>query len=544
MLRTYPYSIRSETGKMNKKGRAFAMKRRKRIYLHVAVLLLLIYIGLLTVLYLAEQTDSEATIHTFGDALWYSLVTFTTVGYGDLIPVTPLGHAVGVVFLFMSAGMLVTLFGAVISFVTSEGFPLFLLGFRRKKNWYYFADYGAEANILAANIYREDSDALIIFGEKKDDRMEFPDYPCLFINVSPARIVACKKNVGSKCKIFLMKENDIGVNSRAVDLHTLPVEVYARTTNGQDHLSGNIRFFHSYDCCARQYWRSKPLCRHENTIVIIGFGNYGQCILERAILTNVISTDQHVAYHIFGDATHFLAMHRNLHKVFSLGETSQTSDSLLFYDACWEQRHEILEQADRIIICTDDEPHGWSIYWQLNRYYKIHGQIHLHSNRKAPGVSYFGTNEEIYTPNQIMRTSLNQAAIRINEIFRESVDYPTLSWERLDDFHRESKISAADHLLTKIRILLNDETITEYAADTVERAYRKYCETKTSASVKDTYRRLDHMRWLRFYTFYNWSYGAVRHDGARQHPMLCPYEELTPEQKRERDAAWELLGSI
>ena len=30
------------------------------------------------------------------------------------------------------------------------------------------------------------------------------------------------------------------------------VEVYARTTNGQDHLSGNIRFFHSYDCCARQ----------------------------------------------------------------------------------------------------------------------------------------------------------------------------------------------------------------------------------------------------------------------------------------------------
>lgn len=26
--------------------------------------------------------------------------------------------------------------------------------------------------------------------------------------------------------------------------------------------------------------------------------------------------------------------------------------------------------------------------------------------------------------------------------------------------------------------------------------------------------------------------------------MLCPYEQLNAEQKRERDAAWELLGSI
>ena len=200
--------------------------------------------------------------------------------------------------------------------------------------------------------------------------------------------------------------------------------------------------------------------------------------------------------------------------------------------------------ADRIIICPDNEPEGWNIYWRLNSYYKLNGQIHLHSNREAPGVSYFGTNEEIYTPNQIMRTSLNQAAVTINEIFRKSVSYPTLSWENLDDFHRESKISAADHLLMKIRILLKDETITDFSADTVEKAYREYCETKKDAAVQEMYRRIDHLRWLRFYTFYNWSYGAARHDGARQHPMLCAYENLTPEQRRERDAAWELLGSI
>lgn len=341
-----------------------------------------------------------------------------------------------------------------------------------------------------------------------------------------------------------MKENDIGVNSRAIDLHSLPVEVYARTTNGQDYLSGNIKFFHSYDCCARQYWRSKPLCLHENTIVIIGFENYGRCILERAILTNVISVSQHVAYHIFGSAEDFLAIHYHLHETFSLGKPSETTDSLIFYDESWETHHPLMEQADRIIICTDDEPEGWNIFWKLNNYYKTRGQIHLHSNRRAPGVSYFGTNEEIYTPDQIMRTALNQAAITINEIFCRSVSYPTLSWEELDNFHRESKISAADHLLMKIRILLENETITEFTPDMAEKAYRKYCEAKESEDMLDMYRRLDHIRWLRFYTFYNWSYGTVRDDAARQHPMLCPYEKLTSELKRERDVAWELLGSF
>ena len=314
--------------------------------------------------------------------------------------------------------------------------------------------------------------------------------------------------------------------------------------NGVGVQHGNIHFFHSYDCCARQYWRSRPLCSHENMIVIIGFGNYGRCILERAILTNIISVDQHVAYHIFGDAREFLAMHNHLHETFSLGEESQTTDSLIFHEEPWETHHGLLKRADRIIICTDDEPEGWSIFWRLNRYYKLNGSINLHSNRKAPGVSYFGTNEEIYTPDQIMRTTLNKAAVMINDIFRRSVSYPTLSWEDLDDFHRESKITAADHLLMKIRILLEDETITELTADMAEKAYRRYCETKADKAVEDMYRRIDHLRWLRFYTFYNWSYGPVRDDAARQHPMLSTYAGLTAEQKKERDAAWELLGSI
>ena len=45
----------------------------------------------------------ESGFDDFGDALWWALVSFTTVGYGDLFPVTPIGRFAGV--LMMIAGL-------------------------------------------------------------------------------------------------------------------------------------------------------------------------------------------------------------------------------------------------------------------------------------------------------------------------------------------------------------------------------------------------------------------------------------------------------
>lgn len=520
------------------------MKAKRKLYLYLIITIAFVYISLLAILYCSESTDSNAMIRTFGDAFWYSLVTLTTVGYGDLVPVTPLGHTVGMIFMLLSAGIMVTMLGAAVSFITSEGLPFLMLSLQRHKNWYYFADCEVESDALAANIYKEDPDALIIYGEKRSSQSESPNYPCIYLSASPAKIVAKKKNIGTNCKIFLMRENDIGINRRAVNLHELPVEVYARTTNGQEKLSENMNFFHSYECCARQYWRSKPLCRHEHTIVLIGFEKYGNSILERAILTNIISVDQQVTYHIFGDAREFLAIHYRLGEVFSLNQESNTGDSLIFHEEAWEDNHTILEQADRIIICEDDEQIGWGIFWTLKKYYRVFGRVDLRSSWRVPEISCFGTNEDIYTPQQIIRTELNQAAIMINDIFRKSVSYPTRTWEELDDLHRQSKIVAADHLLTKTRILLGDESITKLTASAVRKAYDRYSKTKEQETAREMYRKLDHMRGRRFYTYYNWSYGPIRDDIARQHPMLRPYEELTSEQKQERDAAWELMGII
>jgi len=57
----------------------------------------------------------EANITTGGDALWWGVVTITTVGYGDQFPVTTLGRLTGVFVMFAGVGII----GALASILAS-----------------------------------------------------------------------------------------------------------------------------------------------------------------------------------------------------------------------------------------------------------------------------------------------------------------------------------------------------------------------------------------------------------------------------------------
>ena len=56
-----------------------------------------------TVVLTLEQDVQRVSITTFSDALWWAIVTVTTVGYGDIVPVTATGR--GIAFVLMLGGI-------------------------------------------------------------------------------------------------------------------------------------------------------------------------------------------------------------------------------------------------------------------------------------------------------------------------------------------------------------------------------------------------------------------------------------------------------
>jgi voltage-gated potassium channel len=64
------------------------------------------YFVLLYALIESEKGVEGSSITNFYDAVWYSIVTLSTVGYGDFYPVSAFGKIIGLVFVFSSLGVL------------------------------------------------------------------------------------------------------------------------------------------------------------------------------------------------------------------------------------------------------------------------------------------------------------------------------------------------------------------------------------------------------------------------------------------------------
>ena len=52
---------------------------------------------------------SEPEVRNLGDGIWWALVTITTVGYGDITPLTTVGRVVASSLMFLGLGLIATI---------------------------------------------------------------------------------------------------------------------------------------------------------------------------------------------------------------------------------------------------------------------------------------------------------------------------------------------------------------------------------------------------------------------------------------------------
>ena len=58
------------------------------------------------VMYLVESPHPDSQINSMLDAVWWTVSTSTTVGYGDIIPVTETGKIIAIFYMFFGIGIL------------------------------------------------------------------------------------------------------------------------------------------------------------------------------------------------------------------------------------------------------------------------------------------------------------------------------------------------------------------------------------------------------------------------------------------------------
>ncbi|MCR5250447.1 MAG: hypothetical protein K6E50_07575 [Lachnospiraceae bacterium] len=520
-------------------------KRIKRVIFGI----ILAYLVLMIVLYVTESFGSaeEGRIKTIGDAAWYLLATLTTVGYGDLTPITPFGKVIGALMMISSAGVLTFLLGLLFSLFFGRLLPRFTLWWLKRRTWHVFSSLNEQSLFLAKKLAADEPGSVCVFCNAYEGlaREIFSEKGNFVMIDAAVEQVVRRQRKSAACNVFLIGENTWDNYSQGSEFlkgtKRERIRVCCETEHAPEHVPENMVLFNRPDNTARSYWIDNPPAEEERVFVLIGSGRLARRLMERGLLINVLPDGRPLEYHLFGDWEDFRRDHYALHNALSVDEVSETSDSVLFEKEAWNASAELLSRADRIIFCSDEEEENLRLLDELFKYFPTRAAVDVCAPLEDARCRSFGDDGRILSPEMVLKDRLNQTAILLNDLYGQKTGGGCRFGE-LSEFHRQSNIAAADHLPTKLRLLLKGEKVDAITAENCSRAYEAY--RALSPEQKVDCRRLEHKRWMRFHVMNNWEYAQKRDNSRRRHHLLVPFEDLTLKEQELDDSAWEVLGEV
>lgn len=276
-------------------------------------------------------------------------------------------------------------------------------------------------------------------------------------------------------------------------------------------------------------------------IAIIGFEDFGQKMFQSALLLNLISINQKIEYHIWGNVRSYCEKH------WELNDEHLAPDKAVFHEDSWGSSLKFLEDFDVILLCGSQEE-NLVVLSDLLRFTSFAGR----SGRIYVNVE----NPEILTMFQIKHESVKYKKNESKSVFAVDERLFTIEIpekEHLLDSIIANNLSMYERAEQKHQIYAEKARKKEAANENPEYQYSDWIELNSylrwdnvSSANYDDIRRylkkngaadeelaeLEHYRWIRSHYLDNWEYSEKRNDRLHQHSDLMPYVNLPEEEKK------------
>ena len=182
------------------------------------------------VIYVFEAHDNPKITDLF-DAIYWSLITISTVGYGDITPVTNEGKVLtmvliifGIGFISFATSIIATAFAEKLEQLKSERV---VREAKSMENIYLICGYSNEAEILCERFKKENQDFIVVdMNEERVNQAVMKDYVALKGDVTDREFLK-KLNFDNISKIFVLTNDDIANAFIILSLRFLKKEIIA-----------------------------------------------------------------------------------------------------------------------------------------------------------------------------------------------------------------------------------------------------------------------------------------------------------------------------
>ena len=200
-------------------------------------------------LYVFEGDSDNPNIHNLFDAFYWALITISTVGYGDIAPVTPEGRVVTMLIIITGIGLISFVTSIIVSSfserlgVLREGRVIQDVG--KKKNITVICGYGLLGRLVAKGLEKEGVEFVVIDRDEHFAQIAYNNgYHSICADASQGDIF---KQLGIDERIthvLCLTSDDIQNAFIAVNIKSLNENVYVTARCSDEEIAQKMEFAH------------------------------------------------------------------------------------------------------------------------------------------------------------------------------------------------------------------------------------------------------------------------------------------------------------